>query len=112
MERSAIHVMAKRGKSIRQIAEEVGHSPTTISRVLQEPLDRSPARRHRRSQVDPYRHQIDQWLEERLPSGFCGRLWSTSRQATDTTASTRYPTLGIFACCAPPRCRSPISART
>jgi transposase len=67
MERSAIHVMAKRGKSIRQIAEEVGHSPTTISRVLQEPLDCSPARRHRRSQVDPYRHQIDQWLEERLP---------------------------------------------
>jgi transposase len=67
MERSAIHLMAKRGKSIRQIAEEVGRSPTTISRVLREPLDREPARRRRRSHVDPYREQIAQWLEEGLP---------------------------------------------
>jgi transposase len=67
MERSAIHLMAKRGKSIRQIAEEVGRSPTTISRVLREPLDRQSARRRRRSQVDPYREQITQWLEEGLP---------------------------------------------
>jgi transposase len=67
MERSAIHLMAKRGKSIRQIAEEVGRSPTTISRVLREPLDRQPARRRRRSQVDPYREQIGQWLAEGLP---------------------------------------------
>ena len=28
MERSTIHLMAKRGKSMRQIAAEVGHSPT------------------------------------------------------------------------------------
>ena len=67
MERSAIHLMAKRGKSIRQIAEEVGRSPTTISRVLREPLDRPPARRQRRSQVDPYRDQIKHWLDEELP---------------------------------------------
>jgi len=33
MERSAIHVMAKRGKSIREIAAEVGHSPTTVARA-------------------------------------------------------------------------------
>jgi transposase len=67
MERSAIHLMAKRGKSIRQIAEEVGRSPTTISRVLREPLDRAPAGRQRRSQVDPYRTQIAAWLEEGVP---------------------------------------------
>jgi transposase len=66
MERSAIHLMAKRGKSIRQIAEELGRSPTTISRVLQEPVDRAPARRRRRSQVDPYRPRIEQWLAEGL----------------------------------------------
>src|SRR5579859_8126071 len=66
MERSAIQVMAKRGKSIRQIAEELGRSPTTISRVLHEPVDRRPARRQRRSQVDPYRPQIEQWLAEDL----------------------------------------------
>jgi transposase len=66
MERSAIHLMAKRGKSIRQIAEELGRSPTTISRVLREPLDRAPAGRHRHSQVDPYREQIVGWLDEDL----------------------------------------------
>ncbi len=64
MERSAIHLMAKRGKSIREIAAETGRSPTTISRVLREPLDQAPARGRRRSQVDPYREQIMRWLEE------------------------------------------------
>jgi len=67
MERSAIHVMAKRGKSIREIAEELGHSPTTVSRVLREPMDREPKKRERHSQVDPYREQIKRWLEEGLP---------------------------------------------
>lgn len=68
MERSAIHLMAKRGKSVRQIAAEVGHSPTTIARVLREPLDRQPAPRHRRSKVDPYRDRIAQWIGEELPA--------------------------------------------
>ena len=66
MERSAIHVMAKRGKSIRQIAAEIGHSPTTITRVLHEPPTRVASRRQRRSQVDPYREQIRTWLSEGL----------------------------------------------
>lgn len=59
MERSAIHLMAKRGKSVRQIAIEVGHSPTTIARVLREPLDRPPPTRRHRSMVDPYRTRIE-----------------------------------------------------
>jgi len=67
MERSAIHLMAKRGKTIREIAEELGHSPTTVSRVLREPMDQPPKRRERHSQVDPYRDQIERWLEEGLP---------------------------------------------
>jgi len=67
MERSAIHLMAKRGKTIREIAEELGHSPTTVSRVLREPMDREPKKRERHSQVDPYREQIERWLEEGLP---------------------------------------------
>src|SRR5579875_3536495 len=67
MERSAIVVMTKRGKSIRQIAGELGRSPTTISRILHEPVDRAPAKRERQSQVDPYREQIASWLEEGLP---------------------------------------------
>jgi len=67
MERSAIHLMAKRGKSIRQIAEDLGRSPTTISRVLHEPVDRPPSSRRRPSRIDPYREQIVGWLEEGLP---------------------------------------------
>jgi len=67
MERSAIHLMAKRGTSIRAIAEELGHSPTTVNRVLREPMDREPKKRERHSQVDPYREQIKRWLEEGLP---------------------------------------------
>jgi transposase len=66
MERSAIHLMAKRGKSLRQIAAELGHSPTTIARVLREPLDRPPTTRHRRSVVDPYRPRIERWIGEGL----------------------------------------------
>ena len=66
MERSTIHVLAKRGKSQRQIARELGRSRTTIARALQEPVDRTPAKRPRRSQVDPYRAQIVAWLGEGL----------------------------------------------
>jgi transposase len=62
MERSAIQWMAKRGQSIRQIAQETGHSPTTIERVLREPADRMAAPRRRRSQVDVYRTHIEQWI--------------------------------------------------
>jgi len=66
MERSVVHVLARRGKSQRQIAHELGHSRTTIARALREPVDRPPANRHRPSQVDPYRSQIAQWLREGL----------------------------------------------
>jgi transposase len=66
MERSAIHVLAKRGKSVRQIAQETGRSPTTIARVLREPVDRPPPKRQRRSQVDPYRPQIERWIAQGL----------------------------------------------
>ena len=62
MERSTIHLWSKRGRSIRQIAAELGRSPTTVSRVLHEPVDRPPAKRYRRSKVDPYRPQVEGWL--------------------------------------------------
>jgi transposase len=66
MERSAIQVMAKRGKSIRQIAAELGRSPTTIARVLKEPVDKPPPGRRRRSKVESYRPQIEQGIGEGL----------------------------------------------
>jgi transposase len=62
MERSTIHLLAKRGKSQRAIARELGISRVTVARVLTEPVDRKPASRHRQSMVDPYRPQIEQWL--------------------------------------------------
>jgi len=62
MERSAIHLLAKRGKSQRQIAEELGRNRRTIARVLREPVEQRPAKRYRRSKVDPYRAQIVAWL--------------------------------------------------
>lgn len=66
MERSAIHVLAKRGKSQRAIARDLGVSRETVARVLQEPIERTPMRRYRGSVVDPYRPQIEQWLDEGL----------------------------------------------
>ena len=66
MERSGIKLLAKRGKSQRQIARELGYSRTTVSRALGEPVERAPARRKRRSCVDPYREQIGQWVREGL----------------------------------------------
>jgi len=59
MERSTIHVMSKRGKSIRQIATELGRSPTTIARVLHEAVDKPATPRQRVSKADPYRPQIE-----------------------------------------------------
>ena len=61
-----MHLLAKRGKSLRQIAAELGRSPTTVARVLREPVDRPAARRRRRSLVDPYREQIGRWVQEGL----------------------------------------------
>ncbi len=66
MERSTAHLLSKRGKSIRRIAEELGRSPTTIAKVLKEPVDREPAPRHRQSGLDPWRPQIQGWLREGL----------------------------------------------
>jgi transposase len=66
MERGAIHLMAKRGKSQRQIAKELGRSRTTIARVLQQPLARRPAPRHRHSKVDRYRPQIEAGVRDGL----------------------------------------------
>jgi transposase len=66
MERSTIQLLAKRGKSQRQIAEELGRNRRTIARVLREPVERQPAARQRQSHVDPYRPQIEHWVREGL----------------------------------------------
>lgn len=66
MERSAIHLLHKRGQSQRQIARELGSSRVTVARVLTEPPDRPPIRRRRRSITDPFREPILRWLTEGL----------------------------------------------
>jgi transposase len=80
MERSLIQLLHKRGRSQRQIAEELGHSRTTVGRVLAEPVDQQPARRPRRSLVDPYRGQISQWVRAGL-SGV--RMLELARTASE-----------------------------
>jgi transposase len=66
MERSAVHLLAKRGKSHREIAGELGLSRMTVARVLKEPTDKQPAKRNRSSSVDPFVEQIKAWLAEKL----------------------------------------------
>src|SRR6266849_6091841 len=66
MERSTVHLLHKRGKSLREIAGELGRSKTTIARALSEAVDRQPSTRRRKSLVDPFREQIAEWLKQGL----------------------------------------------
>jgi transposase len=66
MERSTIHLLAKRGHSQRAIARELGRSRATIARALTEPVERAPARRARRHLTDPFRDRIRTWLAQGL----------------------------------------------
>lgn len=66
MERSTLHLLAKRGKSQRAIARELGYSRATVARALTEPVEQAPAKRERPSVADPYRSQIERWLDEGL----------------------------------------------
>ena len=45
MERSTVHLLHKRGKSLRTIASELGRSKSTIARALSETVDRQPQSR-------------------------------------------------------------------
>src|SRR5260221_7637196 len=90
MDRSTVHLLHKRGKSLRQIASELGRSKNTVARALSEPVDRQPSGRRRKSSVDVFREQIVEWLEQGLsgvrmmelaredpehPYGGCGSVW-------------------------------------
>ena len=66
MERSTVHLLHKRGKSLREIASELGRSKSTIARALSEPVDLQPRSRQRTSNVDPFRDQIAEWLKQGL----------------------------------------------
>jgi transposase len=66
MERSTVHLLHKRGKSLREIASELGRSKNTIARALSEPVDQPPSARRRESSVDAFREQIAEWLQQGL----------------------------------------------
>src|SRR5438445_7082130 len=66
MERSTVHLLHKRGKSLRTIANELGRSKSTIARALSETVDRQPQSRQRTSNVDPFRERIADWLKQGL----------------------------------------------
>src|SRR3979409_2520685 len=63
MERSTVHLLHKRRKSARTIANERGRSKGPSARGLSEPVDRQPEKRQRTSNVDPFREQIADWLK-------------------------------------------------
>src|SRR5437764_14989869 len=90
MERSTVHLLHKRGKSLREIASELGRSKNTIARALSEAVDRQPSTRRRKSSVDAFRGQIVESLKQGLsgvrmlelsredpehPYGGYGSLW-------------------------------------
>ena len=98
MERSAIHLLAKRGKSQRQIAEELGRNRRTVARVLREPVDRLPAKRYRRSKVDPYRAQIAAWIGQGLTAA---RMLELARGAWRTISTVQPSSASIHILPAP-----------
>ena len=59
MERSTVHLLHKRGKSLREIASELGRSKTTIARALSGPVDRQAETRRR----------LINWLTQRAGNG-------------------------------------------
>jgi IS30 family transposase len=61
-----VHLLHKRGKSLRTIASALGRSKSTIARALSEPVDRQSESRRRKSNVDPFRDQIAEWLKQGL----------------------------------------------
>lgn len=80
MERSTIHLLHKRGKSLREIASELGRSRSAVARALNEPVDRQPSGRRRKSSVDAFREQIAEWLKQGL-SGV--RMMELAREDPD-----------------------------
>jgi IS30 family transposase len=66
MERSTVLLLHKRGKTLREIASELGRSKTTIARALSEAVYRQPSTRRRKSQVDVFHEQIIEWLQQGL----------------------------------------------
>ncbi len=93
MDRSAIHLLRKRGKSLRAIAAELGHSKTTVARALSEPVDQSAPHRQRVSRVDPWRAQIAEWpyeliagRDERRPT-----LITSNKSLTEWAAIVHMP---------------------
>jgi transposase len=60
---NTIHELAIQGKSIRQIAQEVGLARNTV-RTYVRGSPAAVARAKRGSQLDPYKEQIVQWVQQ------------------------------------------------
>ena len=58
-----IHELATQGKSAREIAKTLGLARNTVRKYLQGSPPAKP-RRHRGSQLDPFKEQIQQWMQE------------------------------------------------
>jgi len=58
-----IKTLKKRGVYNKDIAEELGVHPRTVSRALKRGSEPQRTRKKRGSKLDPYKAQIDQLLE-------------------------------------------------
>jgi len=67
MQRSAVKTHKKSGKTITEIAAFMGMNRKTVSSILDEPTDRKPQTRDRKSRVDPFREQIRGWIQRNVP---------------------------------------------
>jgi DNA-binding transcriptional ArsR family regulator len=59
-----IQALVRRGVYVCDIARQLGVHPKTVSRALARWSSPAPARKPRKSVLDPYRAQIDQLLAE------------------------------------------------
>jgi transposase len=85
MDRSTIYFLHQKGWSNVEIAEFVGHHRDTITRVLREGVDRSPAPRQRTSAIAVFDTQIRSWLEQK---------WTVQRMLEVARSDPHHPYTG------------------
>ena len=62
-----LHEMKLKGKKIREIARDTGHSRNTIRKYVRDghiPESESKEREKRGSKLDPFKETIDRWMKE------------------------------------------------
>jgi len=67
LDRSEVKAMRRRRRTYREIAAELGCNKKTVKRILESPTDKTYERDTPGSQVDRFKPQILEWLENETP---------------------------------------------